>query len=274
MKITSLTLYKVKPRWVFLKVDTDEGLSGWGEPILEGKPNTSIAAVKEVERHLIGQDPTQIERHWQHMFRRSLFRGGADSMAAISAIDMALWDITGKLAGLPVYKLLGGPTRERVKLFVTPVCYDTYTPEEMAVSAKRLVAEGFSVVRMFPLGSRDQFAKMGFRTAARTAEKFVAAVREAVGDEIDVAIDVICLLTPAEAIETGRLLEPYGLIFFEDPIEPDNSDAMAHVTSRLPMPVATGERLCTIHQFRDLLNKKSVYPDMLQYRCLISKHPS
>ena len=245
----------------FVRVHTNEGITGLGEmhpaSSTSGGRYVPSASIRFQEEYLIGKDPTQIERHWQHMFRRSLFRGGADSMAAISAIDMALWDITGKLAGLPVYKLLGGPTRERVKLFVTPVCYDTYTPEEMAVSAKRLVAEGFSVVRMFPLGSRDQFAKKGFRTAARTAEKFVAAVREAVGDEIDVAIDVICLLTPAEAIETGRLLEPYGLFFFEDPIEPDNSDAMAHVTSRLPMPVATGERLCTIHQFRDLLNKNA-----------------
>ena len=245
----------------FVRVHTSDGISGLGEmhpaSSASGGRYIPAAAIRFHEEYLVGKDPTHIERHWQHMFRRSLFRGGADSMAAISAIDMALWDITGKLAGLPVYQLLGGPTREMVKLFVTPTCYGTYSPEEMAESAQRLVADGFSVLRMYPLGSRETFAKMGFRTVARTAEKYVSAVREAVGDDIDIAIDVICLLSPPEAIEMGRILEPYGLYFFEDPIEPDNAEAMAHVSSQLPMPVATGERLCTIHQFRDLLSRNA-----------------
>lgn len=242
----------------FVRVHTDEGVSGLGEMhpagVTSGGKHTGAGFIRFIEEYLVGKDPTEIERHWQHMFRRSLFRGGADAMAAISGVDMALWDIAGKLAELPVYKLLGGPVRENVQLFATPTTYDDWTPERLAENALELVEQGFSVLRIYPLGPREPFADMGFRQVARISEKYVAALRKAVGDDIDIAIDVICLLSPAEAIETGRLLEPYGLMFFEDPIEPDNIEALGHVASKLPMPVSSGERLCTIHQFRELLN--------------------
>ena len=243
---------------LFVRVHTDEGITGLGEmhpaSMASGGRYTGTGFLQFIEEYLVGKDPTEIERHWQHMFRRSLFRGGADAMAAISAADMALWDITGKLADLPVYKLLGGPVREKVKLFATPTAYDDWTPERLGENAVQLVEQGFKVLRIYPLGPRESFADMGFRQVTRTSEKYVSALRKAVGDDIDIAIDVICLLSPAEAIETGRLLEPYGLIFFEDPIEPDNIEALGHVASKLPMPVSSGERLCTIHQFRELLN--------------------
>ena len=252
--------------YTFVRVHTDAGVTGLGEmhpaSNSSGTRFTPAASVEFLAEYLIGQDPTSVERHWQHMFRRSLFRGGSDSMAAISAVDMALWDIKGKLAGEPVHKLLGGPTRDRVRLFSTP---SGGSPEEVADSARRQAEAGFTAVRLVPLGDRAAFGAMGFRGIVRTAERYVAAVREAVGEEVDVAIDVICLLSPAEAIAVGRALEPYGLHFFEDPIEPDNVGAMAHVAANLPMPVATGERLCTIHQFRDLLKERGaefVRPDL------------
>ncbi|MBI3667843.1 MAG: galactonate dehydratase [Acidobacteria bacterium] len=245
-------------RFTYVKVHTDGGVTGIGE--LHPASNTSgtvvtpIAAVKYCEEYLIGQDPTHIERHWQHMFRRNIFRGGSDAMAAVGAIDMALWDIAGKLAALPVHKLLGGPTREKVRLYVH---VGGNSPEEVADQARRRVEQGFTAVRLYPLGDREKFADMSYQGIAHLAELYVAAVRKAVGPEVDVMIDVVCLLTPAEAIAVGKALAPYGLYFFEDPIEPDNIDALAHVAANLPMPVATGERLYTIYQFREVLNKNA-----------------
>jgi len=265
VKITRIeTLYA--SHYTYVKVYTDAGVTGIGEmhpaSNTSGTRFTPAASVKFCEEYLVGKDPTAIERHWQHLFRRSLFRGGSDSMAAIAAVDMALWDITGKLANLPIYKLLGGPTREKVRLFAS--LGSDKSAEVLAERAREKVEQGFTAVRLNPLGDRATFADMSFRTIVQTAEQHVAAVCEAVADDVDVGIDVICVLTPAEAIAVGRALEPYGLYFFEDPIEPDNIDAMADVAAKLPMPVATGERLCTIYQFRELLNKNAaafVRPD-------------
>ena len=180
-------------------------------------------------------------------------------MAAIGTLDMALWDIKGKAAGLPVYSLLGGPTREKVRLY-THLQGDT--PEELAEHARACVEDGFTAVRMYPFGhfGKTDFERghgletMSLRRMTREAVARVEAVRDAIGPDIDLMIDVVNRLTPAEAIEVGRALEPYGLYFFEDPIEPENPDVLAHVAARVPMPVAAGERLYTIYQFKDLLN--------------------
>jgi len=179
-----------------------------------GKLVTPVAAVEYCAEYLLGKDPTEIERHWQHMFRRNIFRGGADSMAAIGAIDMALWDITGKLAGLPVHKLLGGPTREKVRAYTH---LNMLSPEQAADEARRRVEEGFTAIRMYPLGDRKDFAQLGYAGIVRRAEKYVSAVRNAVGPDIDIMIDVVCLLTPPEAIELGRALQPYRSIFSRIP---------------------------------------------------------
>ena len=265
VKITQIKTLQAG-RYTYVKVCTDAGVTGIGEvhpaSNTSGTLFTPAAAVRSCAEFLLGKDPTAIERNWQHLFRRSLFRGGSDAMAAIAGVDIALWDIAGKLANLPVYKLLGGPTREKVRLFAT--LGTDRSPEALVDRAREKVDQGFTAVRLNPLGDRRTFADMNFRTIVHTAERYVAAVCEAVGDEVDVGIDVICVLTPAEAIAVGHALEPYGLYFFEDPIEPDNIDAMADVAARLPMPVATGERLYTIHQFRELLNRNAaafVRPD-------------
>ncbi|MFN0168962.1 MAG: mandelate racemase/muconate lactonizing enzyme family protein [Bryobacteraceae bacterium] len=244
--------------YTYVKILTDSGLTGIGEvhpaSNTSGVQVTPMAAVKYCEEYLIGKDPTQVERHWEHMFRRNIFRGGADSMAALGAVDMALWDLTGKLAGLPIYKMLGGPHREKVRVYTH---LDGMTPEVLADEARKRVSEGYTAVRFYPLGERRIFADQSYRAIVRTAEANMAAVRKAVGPEIDVLIDVVCLLTPPEAIAVGRALEPYGLYFFEDPIEPDNIDALAHVAASIPVPVSTGERLYTIYQFREVLNKNA-----------------
>jgi galactonate dehydratase len=229
-----------------------------------------VAGVRYCAEYLVGQDPLFIERHWQHMFRRCLFRGGADVMAAIGAIDIALWDIKGKAAQLPVHQLLGGPTREKVRLYTH---LSGSTPAGLAAQAKAMVEAGYTAVRLYPFGDFGQadfeegrgLERMSFTAMQRAAVERVGAVRDAVGPDVDVMIDVVNRLTPAEAIAVGRVLEPFGLFFFEDPIEPENMDQWRHVAASVPMPLAMGERLYTIYQFLDLLNHQGaayVRPDL------------
>jgi galactonate dehydratase len=252
--------------WTFVKVMTDEGIYGVGEvhPAsgTSGTPFAARAAVEYHAEYLIGKDPREIERNWQHMFRRCLFRGGSDAMAGLGGIDMAVWDIAGKAAGLPVHKLIGGPTRDQVRVYGH---LGGDTPEEMAENAIALVEEGYTALRFYPLGSFNASVMPGYQELVRIAVSFTKAVREAVGPDLDLMIDVVNRLSPPEAIAIGQALGPYGLYFFEDPIEPDNIDQMAHVAANVPMPVASGERLYTIYQFQELVSKNaSAYarPDM------------
>ena len=273
MKVTAVEVLSAD-RFNYVKVETDEGIHGVGElhPAsgTGGTPFLSIAGVRFCAEYLVGKDPLHIERHWQHMFRRSLFRGGSDIMAAIGAIDIALWDIKGKAYGRPVHELLGGPTRERVRLYTH---LSGSTPAELAEHAKARVAEGFTAVRLYPFGDFGQFdfeegcglENMSFTAMQHNAVERVGAVRGAVGPDVDVMIDVVNRLTPAEAIAVGRSLEEFNLYFFEDPIEPENMDQWEYVASNVPMPLAMGERLYTIYQFQDLLNHRGaafVRPDL------------
>jgi galactonate dehydratase len=274
MKITRVEPIRVS-YYTYVKVYTDEGITGIGELHPAGstvgiEPVTPMAAVNYFAEYLVGQDPLQIERHWQHMFRRCLFRGGSDTMAAIGAIDIALWDIKGKAAGLPVYSLLGGPTREKVRVY-TWLRGDE--PDELADYARACVERGYTAVRLYPFGNfgKHDYAEgiglesMSFGAMVRNAVARVEAVRDAVGPDVDVMIDPVNRLTPPEAIAVGRALAPYGLYFFEDPIEPENMDVWGYVAANIPMPIATGERLYTIYQFRDLLDHKGagyVRPDI------------
>jgi galactonate dehydratase len=272
MKITQIETIHVN-RFMYVKVLTDEGITGIGElhPAsgTGGTPFLPLAGVQYGAEYLVGKDPLPIESHWQHLFRRCLFRGGADVMAAIGALDMALWDIKGKMLGKPIYELLGGPTRQKVRLY-THLAGNT--PQALAEEAAACVAAGFTAVRLYPFGDFGTgeaaqgrgLENMSYTAMLRNAEARVAAVREAVGPDVDVMIDVVNRLTPAEAIAVGRVLEPYRLFFFEDPIEPEKMGAWGYVAAHLPMPVAMGERLYTIYQFQDLLNHKGaafVRPD-------------
>jgi galactonate dehydratase len=265
MKVTEVQTH-LAAGWTFVKVLTDEGIYGVGEvhPAsgTGGTPFASRAAIEYHAEYLIGKDPREIERNWQHMFRRCLFRGGSDAMAALGGIDMAVWDIAGKAAGLPVHKLIGGPTRDQIRVYAH---LGGETPEIMAENAIALKEEGYTALRYYPIGSFNASTMPGYQELVHIAVSYTAAVREAVGPDLDLMIDVVNRLTPPEAIAIGRALEPYGLYFFEDPIEPDSIDAMAHVAANVPMPVASGERLYTIYQFQELVNKNaSAYarPDM------------
>jgi galactonate dehydratase len=264
LKVTKVEVLRAS--WfMWAKVHTDEGITGTGD-LHGGSGGTGDtiavrAGVEMCAAYLVGKNPLEIEKHWQHMFRRCLFRGGADLMAAIGGIDMALWDIAGKAYGLPVHRLLGGPVRERVKVYGH---LGGESPEEMADNAVGMMEKGYRALRFYPLGPFRSGIPDSYQGVVRRVVSYVDAVRRAVGPEMDLMIDVVCRLTPPEAIAVGRATAPYGLYFFEDPIEPDNIDAMAMVASQQPVPISTGERLYTIYQFKELLDKKAaafVRPD-------------
>ncbi len=274
LKVTKVETLRAD-RFMYVKVSTDQGITGVGElhPAsgTGGTPFLPIAGVQYCAEYLTGKDPLHIERHWQHMFRRCLVRGGSDVMAAIGAIDQALWDINGKEAGKPVYELLGGPTREKVRLYTH---LSGRTPKELAEQAKARVKDGFTAVRLYPFGEfggghsfeeGKGLETMSFTSMQHNAVERAGAVRDAVGPDVDVRIDVVNRLTPAEAVAVGRALEPFNLYFFEDPIEPENMDQWQYVAENCPQPIAMGERLYTIYQFQDLINHKGaayVRPDL------------
>lgn len=270
MKVTRIRTLRAAS-YLFIKVETDEGLTGVGElhPAsgTSGTPYTPIAALEYCAEYLIGKDPLHIERHWQHMFRRCIFRGGADTMSAIGAIDMALWDIKGKALGQPVYALLGGPTREKVRVYGH---INGDTPEAMVDKALEGVEQGLTAIRLYPFGdfsgkSPNSIPHRQYAAIIDYAETCVRAVREAVGNNVDIMIDAVNRLTPPEAIAIGHALAPYHLYFFEDPIEPENMSVWQHVAAQMPVPIAMGERLYTIHQFQELLQHKGaayIRPDI------------
>ncbi|MBB6671378.1 galactonate dehydratase [Cohnella nanjingensis] len=252
MKITGMTLYHVRPRWQFLKIETDEGISGWGEPIVEGRAQTVAAAIGELKRYLIGQDPLKIEHHWQVMYRGTFYRGGPVLVSAISGIEQALWDIKGKYYGLPVYEMLGGSCRDKIRMYSH--CGGA-TPEEMAANAVRKREAGFTAIKIgvdAPVRHVDTLKFVESQVAK------LAAIREAVGGELDVAIDFHGRVSPAMSIRLAQAYEPYYPMFIEEPCLPENVDALARVAQSTSIPIATGERLFTRWGFRDALEKQAV----------------
>ena len=259
MKITRLETLFVKPRWLFLKVHTDEGLVGLGEPIVEGRAQTVAAAVQEIGRYLIGQDPRRIEHHWQAIYRGQFYRGGPVLCSAISGIEQALWDITGKWLGQPVYQLLGGAVRDRVRVYGH---FGGTTTEELAASAKRAVAAGFNALKTGLVGP-VQIVDVP-AVIEETVSRF-AAIREAVGPKVDVGIDFHGRSSPAMSVRLARALEPYHPMFIEEPVLPENVDALVTVARSTSIPIATGERLFTKWGFREVLEKQAaviLQPDL------------
>src|SRR5690625_101559 len=203
MKITNLNLFHVKPRWLFLKIETDEGISGWGEPIVEGKARTMETAVREMGSYLIGKDPLKIEHHWQALYRGNFYRGGAVLTSAISGIEQALWDIKGKYYDIPVYEMLGGSVRERVRMYSHRHGYQDQsqtqveTPDAFAKNAVKKKEMGFNAIKIsldWPVRQVDTLSYV-----EREVEK-LKAIREAVGSEMDIAIDFHGRVSPAMAI--------------------------------------------------------------------------
>lgn len=233
---------------VFVHVQTDEGLEGIGEASLPGHPRAVAAAVQECADWLVGGDPARIQHLWQVMYRRPFFRGGPVQMSAISGIEQALWDIKGKVAGLPVYELLGGACRERVRLYANGPGGET--PEEVAESGRALRGMGFTAMKV---GGAGPFLPVEGEAEIRRAAHVVSALRDAVGDEVEIAYDAHGRPTPAMGIRLARALEEYGIWFLEEPAPPESADALAAVARATRIPVAAGERLLTKWAFRSLL---------------------
>jgi len=247
VKITSLTTYFVAPRWLFLKIETDEGITGWGEPVVEGRAHTVAAAVDELGDYLIGQDPLRIEDHWQVMTKAGFYRGGPVLSSAVSGIDQALWDIKGKLHGVPVHELLGGPVRDRVRMY-SWIGGDE--PAEIREQAAARLEQGYSAVKM-NVGGRMR--PLESRTEIQGVLDRVAAVRDVIGPERDVAVDFHGRVSPALARVLCRELEPLHPMFVEEPVLPELSDKLAGLCAGTSVPVATGERLYSRWDFQPVL---------------------
>jgi galactonate dehydratase len=251
MRITKLETLIVKPRWVFLKMHTDEGLVGLGEPTLENRARTIVQAVAELEPYLIGKDPTRVVHHWQAMYKHAFYRGGPVLTSALSGVEQALWDLAGKAAGVPVYKLLGGPLRDRIKVYAH--CHGT-TTEELVANAQARVAQGFRALKTGIWGGRPARVIETPAFVDRVAER-LATLRSAVGKEVDIGVDFHGAISPQTAALLIKALEPYQPLFFEEIVQCQNVEVMADLARKTHIPIATGERLFTKWAFREVLEK-------------------
>ncbi|NUP64970.1 MAG: galactonate dehydratase [Nonomuraea sp.] len=237
MKIVGVTTYLVPPRWCFVKVTTDEGVTGWGEPVVEGRAHTVAAAVSELTDHLLGQDPLRIEEHWQVLAKGGFYRGGPVLSSALAGLDQALWDIAGKAYGVPVHRLLGGPVRDRVRVYAH--LGDADSPD-LLDRAAHMVAAGYTALKM---GAPRQRSPLETPQAVHGFAEQVAAVRERVGDGIDLAIDFHGRLSIAASRRVLPLLEPSMPMFVEEPLVPELSEHLGEIARSTSIPIATGERL-------------------------------
>ncbi|WP_455361836.1 galactonate dehydratase [Streptomyces sp. SYSU K21746] len=249
MKITSLRTYLVAPRWCFLRIDTDEGVTGWGEPVIEGRAHTVAAAVDELSDYLIGQDPLRIEDHWQVLTKGGFYRGGPILSSAVAGIDQALWDIKGKALGVPVWQLLGGNVRDRARVY-SWIGGDR--PADVAEQALARKAEGFTAIKM---NASPQLEFVDTPKAVRGIVDRVARVREAVGEDFDIAVDFHGRLTLPMARRVLPLLEPYLPFFVEEPVVPELSDHIGEIVRSTSIPIATGERLYSRWDFKQVLGQ-------------------
>ncbi|WP_019430640.1 galactonate dehydratase [Limnohabitans sp. Rim47] len=256
MKITKLTTFLVPPRWCFLKIETDEGLTGWGEPVLEGRAHTVAAAVEELSDYLIGKDPRHIEDHWTVMYRGGFYRGGGVHMSAIAGIDQALWDIKGKALGVPVADLLGGPVRDRIRVY-SWIGGDR--PSETAAAAQAAVARGFTAVKMN--GTEELQYVDTFDKVERCLQN-VAAVREAVGPNVGIGVDFHGRVHKPMAKILVKELAPYRLMFIEEPVLSEHYEALKEIAPLTSTPIALGERLYSRWDFKRVLSEG--YVDIVQ----------
>ena len=247
-------------RFMFVRVHTDTGLTGLGESGTWGHLEASAQAVETFKRYLVGRDPLRIEHHSQFMYRSSHFRGAA-VMGAISAIDIALWDIAGKHFNVPCYQLLGGRCRDRARVYYH-VIYRSHG--ELVEGCRRAKRMGFTAVGHLSPFVSESF-DMSHSMMMKDAADRVGEYREAVGDDVDLCIEIHRELRPAQAIVLGNLIEEYRPMFYEDPVPPDNLDAMARVARHVNIPIATGERLLTPQEFEMLLRRDAaeyIRPDV------------
>lgn len=265
MKVTDIKVFPVdcfRTNWVFVKVYTDGGLTGVGEATLEYKEHALIGAVDHIRSYLVGQNPLDIEKHYHAIYRDAYWRGGAVLMSALSAVEMALWDILGKHLGVPVYQLLGGKVNDDVRIYVNGWFAGARTPEQFAEKAKIAVQRGVTAMKWDPFGkSYLQISNADLDTALRC----VAAVREAVGNKVDLLIEGHGRFDVPTGIKIAKELEPFKPMFFEEPTPPDNLEALKAVRDKSPVAIAAGERLYTRYAYKDLFEMRAadyVQPDI------------
>lgn len=256
MKITKLETFIVPPRWLFVKIETDEGISGWGEPVVEGRAKTVQAAVEEMSGYLIGQDPRRIEDLWQVMYRGGFYRGGPILMSAIAGIDQALWDIKGKYHNAPVSELMGGAVRDSVRVY-SWIGGDR--PNDVGKAAKEKVEAGFTAVKM---NGTEELQYIDSYEKVDEAVARIAAVREAVGDYIGIGIDFHGRVHKPMAKILVKELEQFRPMFIEEPVLPENNEALRDIARITNIPIATGERMFSKWDFKKIL--QDGYVDIIQ----------
>lgn len=255
-RIDRFDLFKVPPRWLFLKITTDEGGEGWGEPVVEGRADTVAAAVREMGEYLVGADPTRIEDLWQTLYRGGFYRGGPILMSAISGIEQALWDISGKMAGLPVHRMLGGAVRDKMRVY-SWIGGDR--PDDVVAEARKRVDAGMNAVKM---NGTEEMAWIDSFTKVEEVLSRVQALRDAFGYSLDIAVDFHGRVHLPMARVLMKELEPFRLMFIEEPVLVENREAFRELRQHTITPVATGERNFSRWDFKDLITGGAV--DILQ----------
>lgn len=265
MKITDVKTFVVdcfRTNWVFVKVYTDEDISGVGEGTLEYKEKALVGAIEHLREYLIGKDPRQIERLYHDIYRDAYWRGGAVLMSALSAVECALWDILGKSLGVPVYQLLGGKANADCRIYVNGWFAGAKTPEEFGQKAKEAVKKGVTAMKWDPFGkSYMQISNRDLDIALQC----VAAVREAVGNEVDLLIEGHGRFDVPTGIKIARELEPFKPMWFEEPVPPNDLEALKAVRDKSPVAISAGERLYTRYDYNHLFALRAadyIQPDI------------
>ena len=251
MKISDIKVYKVKPRWIFVKVLTDEGIAGWGEMISGTKTETVVAGANEMGKKLIGRNPFEIERLWQEM-HRSFFRGGPINGTIISGLEMALWDIKGKALNLPVYELLGGAARDRIRVY-SWIGGDR--PSDVAEQAQERVDKGFTAIKM---NATSELHYIDSYNKVQAVVDRVASIRDQVGDQLEIGIDFHGRVHRPMAKVLAHALELYHPMFLEEVVLPENWESFDDIAREVSVPLATGERLYTRWDFKNLFRQGAV----------------
>lgn len=255
MKITDIKVYTVKPRWIFIKISTDEGIEGWGEMISGTKTDTVVAGAYELGKRIIGRNPFEIERIWQEL-HRSFFRGGPINGTIVSGIEMALWDIKGKALNVPVYELLGGAARDRIMVY-SWIGGDR--PDDVAKEAMDRRDRGFKAIKM---NATEELHYVDSHDKIQAVVDRVKAIREAVGEDFGIAVDFHGRVHKPMAKVLAKALEPYNLMFLEEVVLPENEESFREVANHTSTPLSTGERLYTRWEFKNMLKEGAI--DIIQ----------
>ena len=257
MEISGYELFEVPPRWLFLKIETTDEVVGWGEPVVEGRAKSVRIAVTELmDNYLLGENPARIEHHWQRMYRGGFYRGGPILMSAIAGIDQALWDIKGKQFDAPVYELLGGRARDQIRVYQW---IGGDEPSDVGRAAEERVSQGFTALKM---NATPKLQHVDSPRSIKEAQDRVREVRKAVGDEVDIGVDFHGRVSKSMAKRIAAALEEFDPMFIEEPVLPENNEALPQIATHTTIPIATGERMFSRWDFKSIFEQGAV--DIIQ----------